>query len=204
MTRVAAVLLAAGTSSRMGSANKLLVEVLGRPLVVTAALALQPHASPLVVVTGHDSAAVRAALAGHPIRFVHNDAYAEGMATSIRAGVEALPEVAGVLVCLADMPRLQPRHVAALVAAFAEAGPGAICVPTCRGRRGHPVLFGAAHLGALCALSGDRGGRALLDAHRGAVREVPIDDDGVLVDVDTPADLEGIEERARPGRSGRG
>ncbi len=156
--------------------------------MVTAARALLPHVSPLVVVTGYEGDAVRAALAGHAVRFAHNDAYAEGMASSIRAGVEALPQVSGALIALADMPGLRPRHVEALIAAFADADPEAICVPTYRGRRGHPVLFGAAHFAALCALRGDRGGRALLESE--PVREVAVDDDGVLVDVDTGADLE--------------
>jgi molybdenum cofactor cytidylyltransferase len=190
--RVAALVLAAGASSRMGGANKLLAPLEGEALVARSVDAvLGSAARPVLVVTGHAGAAVRAALAGRDVRCVANPRWAEGMGTSLAAGVAALPEgVAAVLVCLGDMPWVRPRHLDALIAAF-EAGPAdAICAPSHRGRRGHPVLFAARYFREMRELAGDAGARALIEAHPDALELVAVDDPGVLRDVDRPGDLE--------------
>ncbi len=197
MTRVVAVVLAAGSSTRMTSpdgehTNKLLAHVGGVPLVrrvVDAAVASK--ASGVVVVTGHDEARVRGAIGeAFGVRFVHNPAYATGMASSLVAGVAAVasePAVGGVAICLADMPRVTAAQLDAVLAAFAEADDDrAIVVPVWNERRGHPVVWGRAHFAALGRLAGDVGARGLLDQHAADVRTVPAADDGILVDVDTP------------------
>ena len=112
------------------------------------------------------------------------------MGASIRAGVEGIAAATdAVLVCLADMPALRAAHVDALIDAFADAPPERICVPVHRDRRGHPVLFGAAHFPALCEIEGDRGARGILAAAAAHVREIDVSDDGILLDVDTLEDL---------------
>jgi molybdenum cofactor cytidylyltransferase len=173
----------------MGPDNKLLRMLAGRPLVAHAVdAALASRARPVVVVTGHEAAAVRAALAGRDVAFAHNDAYASGLASSLRAGVAALAGAGAdaVVVCLGDMPWVRAEHVDALVAAF-EADPRRpICAPVHAGRRGHPVLWPARFFPALLALRGDVGARALLAEHAAEVREVPIDDPAITRDVDTP------------------
>ncbi len=189
--RIAAIVLAAGRSSRMAPANKLLAEVDGAPMVARAVdAALASQAAPVVVVVGNDAARVRASLAGRPITVVENPAFAEGLSTSLRAGIAALPAgVDGAVVLLGDMPRVSARHVDRLIAAFNPVEGRAICVPTFRAKRGNPVLWGAAFFPEMSTLGGDAGARALLGRHADQVVEVDMADDGVLLDVDTPAAL---------------
>lgn len=201
--RVAALVLAAGRSARMGGANKLLAEVGDRPMLarVVDALLATP-ARPVVVVTGYEAAAVRAALGGRDVCFAHNAEHAEGIGASIRAGARALePGLDGALVCLGDLPDLRPEPVAALLGAFA---PDRICVPVHAGRRGHPVLFGRQFFADLAQLAGDRGARAVLEAHSHALCEVDVADAGVALDVDDAEQLASARRRASgdpPGSS---
>ncbi|MEO8704599.1 MAG: NTP transferase domain-containing protein [Kofleriaceae bacterium] len=189
---VAAIVLAAGRSSRMGT-NKLLVELAGKPLVRHAVdAALGSSARPVIVVTGNDAAGVRAALAGCEVTYVDNPDYASGMASSLRAGIAAVPDAAGALVCLGDMPRITSAHLAALLAAFADAADdGTIVVPTHERKRGNPVLWGRRRFAEIATLAGDVGARALIERHPDAVRWVALDD-AILVDVDTPEALAGL------------
>ena len=108
---VAAVVLAAGRSTRMGAVNKMLAEIGGKPLVrIAAEQALASRAKPVIVVTGHERERVEQALAGLPVRFVHNPDYAEGLGTSLKAGIAAVPDESdGAIVCLGDMPQVDSR-----------------------------------------------------------------------------------------------
>lgn len=184
---VAALVLAAGGSRRMGGGHKLTAPLGDRPLVAHAVdAALASRARPVVVVTGHEAEAVRGCLPGRDVVFVENPEWSTGLASSLRAGLASLPDaVGGVLVCLGDMPRVQAATLDALLSAFT--GPAAIVVPAYQGRRGHPVLFGRGHFVEMARLTGDVGARELLERH--PPRVVAVDDPGVLVDVDTPADL---------------
>lgn len=168
--------------------NKLLCAWQGAPLVVYAVdAALGAGLRPVFVVTGHEHAAVAAALAGREVVLVYNPDFAQGMASSLRAGLSALgSEHDGVVVLLGDMPRVRAEHVRRLLAAFERAGPDTICVPEHEGRRGNPVLWPARDLDTLRRLSGDVGGRQLLEAAHERVLHVAMPDDAVLFDVDTP------------------
>ncbi len=192
--RIAALVLAAGQSRRMGRRNKLLAEIDGESMiarVVDAVLAAKT--SPVVVITGHQAAKVRAALAGREVRFVDNPDFARGLSTSLRAGLEGLPaDTDASLICLGDMPRVSPRHIDMLIAAFNAEEGRTICVPTARGKRGNPVLFGAAFFEEMKAAEGDVGARHLIGSHADQVVEVAIDDDGIFVDVDTPSALSAL------------
>lgn len=189
---VAAVVLAAGTASRYraadpGVATKLVAPYGGVPLVRRAvAAALASRARPVVVVTGHAEAEVRAALDGCPVGFAHNADYASGLASSLRTGILALPPgAAGALALLGDMPEVAAPLLDRLIAAF-EAEPAAdAAVPVHGGRRGNPALLGRSLFAPALALAGDEGARRLLA--RARVVEVAVDDDGVLLDVDEPA-----------------
>lgn len=190
--RVAAVILAAGRAVRMGGLNKLIADIEGRPMVRRVAeAALASGAGPVVVVTGHQDAAVREALTGLDLDFVYNTRFADGLSTSIAVGIGALSASAtAAIMLLGDMPRVTADHVRRLIAAFAaDPAVDAICVPTFESRRGNPVLWGGRYFAEMRALSGDTGARGLLGKHAEAVREVAMDDDGVLLDVDTPAAL---------------
>lgn len=200
---VTAVLLAAGMSTRMGESNKLLVPIEGTPMVRRVADVLHSAGLPIIVVTGHEDAGVRNALADIPVVFIHNPEYASGMASSIRAGVAALPgDAAGVLLALADMPFVTVADVRAIVDAY-RPGPRAIVVPVRAGRRGNPVLWGAGYFADLRALEGDTGGRQLFRRRAADIVEVEAPDDGVLRDIDTADALDGDGVSTRPDASGR-
>jgi molybdenum cofactor cytidylyltransferase len=200
---VAAVVLAAGGSTRMAPIHKLLIEIDGEPMVRRVARsALEAGLAATVAVVGHEAAAVRAALAGLPLAFAENPSWREGIASSIRVGLASVPEnCTGALILLADMPRVRPAHLQRLCAAFARHGAHGICVPSFGGQRGNPVLWGRAHFPALAALTGDRGGRVLFEALRRHLVEVPMDDDAVLYDVDTAQALSAVCACPKPGLS---
>jgi len=184
-SRVAALVLAAGLSSRMGE-NKLLVDVGGRPMVARVVDAvLESAARPVVVVTGHQEAAVRAALAGRAVVFASNPEPAAGLSSSLRAGLHGVGEVDGALVCLGDMPWVRGRDLDALIAAFDPAAGRAICVPHHHGRRGNPILWAARYFPEMMRLAGDTGAKHLLEEHADETHAVEVGDAGVLLDVDT-------------------
>ena len=185
--RVAAILLAAGSSRRFGG-RKLLVPWRGRPLYEHALEALL--ASPAVVET---IVVVQPGFAAPPARprcrFVVNPDHGEGMGASLRTGVRAAPADADAcLVALADMPAITPELIASLVAGYAASGKR-IVVPVCGGRRGHPVMMGSGLREALLALTGDVGAREIIRAHPEWVAEFETRAGAVLFDVDLPADL---------------
>lgn len=188
--RIAAVVLAGGRSSRMGADNKLLLEVDGAPMVAHAVrAAIGSKAVETVVVTGHEADAVRDALSGQPVRFAHNPDFADGLSTSLRAGIAALgPDVDGAVILLGDMPGVDAAHVDALINAFAPEDGRAVCVAASGGRRGNPVLWDKRFFAELQAVTGDTGARRLLRDHGDLVVEVPLTG-AVLVDIDTPEAL---------------
>jgi len=188
---VAAIVLAAGRSTRMGNDNKLLCEVAGKPMLRhTVESVLASAARPVLVVTGHQQAQVEAALAGFDVTLVANPAYATGLSSSLKAGIGALPrQIGGALVALGDMPLVGPVHLDCLIAAFRAAQGQTIIVPTHRGQRGNPVLWPAACFAEILALHGDAGARQLFAAHAGQIREVPLDAAAILEDIDTPEAL---------------
>jgi molybdenum cofactor cytidylyltransferase len=190
--KIAAIVLAAGRSSRMAPRNKLLESFAGEPVIVRVVrAALNSGASPVIVVTGHDASRIAEALRGFEVAFVHNPRFADGMSASLQAGIGALRgDCDAALVMLGDMPQVAPADLRALLAAFAAANDRrAICVPVRGGRRGNPVLWGSAHFPDIMRITGDVGAKHLLAAHTDHVIEVPADSDGVLADIDGPADL---------------
>jgi molybdenum cofactor cytidylyltransferase len=188
---IAAIILAAGRSTRMGTVNKLTIAIEGKPMVRAAAeAALASQARPAIVVTGHQRENVEAALKDLPLRFVHNPDFAEGLSTSMKAGLAALPaDSDGVVVLLGDMPRIAAAEIDKLIAAFNPVEGRAIVVPTRKGQRGNPVLLGKQLFLELARVEGDSGARAVIAAHPDLVAEVEMDNDGVLTDIDTPQAL---------------
>jgi len=197
--RIAGLVLAAGQARRMGS-NKLLAELGGKPMVARVVEQVRAaQVDPVVVVTGHQAEQVHAALAGQPVTFTHNPDYAVGLSTSLAAGIAALPaDVDGAVVCLGDMPRVTRRHLDQLIAAFNPLEGRAICVPTVGGKRGNPVLWAKQFFPEMRQVAGDTGAKFLIGAHADLVCEVPIDDDGVLLDIDTPDALAAYRKTMEP------
>ncbi|MBO0752149.1 MAG: molybdopterin-binding/glycosyltransferase family 2 protein [Bradyrhizobiaceae bacterium] len=193
--RIAAVVLAAGRSTRMGGPNKLLAQINNRPLVriaVEAALASQAH--PVIVVTGHERDKVEAALAGLDVRFVRNPDFAEGLSTSVKTGIAAVPEDAdGAIVCLGDMPQVNAALIDGLVGAFDPEKSALIVVPATNGKRGNPVVWSRRFFPELATLQGDTGARHLIASFPEAVVEVPLRGAAALVDIDTPEALAAVK-----------
>ncbi len=189
--RIAAIVLAAGRSSRMGGANKLLAELDGRPLLLHAVdAALASQAKPVIVVAGNDAARVETLLADRKITVVENPDFAAGLSTSLACGLRRLgPEIDGAIVLLGDMPRIGPKAIDRLIAAFNPTEGRAICVPTYGGKRGNPVLWGRRFFTEMEALAGDVGAKHLIGDYAELVAEVAMPDDAVLVDIDTPDEL---------------
>ena len=199
---VAGVLLAAGTSSRFGAANKLLAELDGTPIVVHAVeTLLESRLEPVVVVIGHEAGRLEAALEGYPVECVRNPAYAAGQSTSVTAGVAALEgqDVDAAVFALGDMPFVEATSVEVLISTWRDGNrettdgdrdPTTAVVAAYEGVRGNPVLFDSGAFERLKTLAGDRGGRRLLRDGDGVVL-VETGDPGVRRDVDTPRDLTG-------------
>lgn len=187
---VAAIVLAAGRSSRMGGPNKLLEIFDGKPLIRrTVEAALASRAGPVIVVTGHMGDRVADALAGLEVVRVDNPAFAEGLSTSLAAGLGAVPATAdGAIVLLGDMPAVDAGAIDRLVGAFEPARGALIVRATSGGRRGNPVLWSRRFFADLAAITGDQGGRALFEAVPEAVVDVEIGPAAGL-DVDTPEAL---------------
>jgi molybdenum cofactor cytidylyltransferase len=185
---IAAVVLAAGRSTRMGTVNKLIAEIGGKPLVrIAAEQALASHASPVIVVTGYQHERVEEALNGLPVRIVHNPNYAEGLSTSLKAGIAAVPDDAdGAIICLGDMPQVDSQLIDKLIAAFDPARGALVVVPVTEGQRGNPVVWSRRFFKDLMAIPGDVGARDLIATYAEAVAEVPVAGDATLTDVDTP------------------
>ncbi len=193
---IAAIVLAAGTSTRMGRQKLTLPMADGRPLVrVAVEQVLAARLDDTVVVLGGDAEAVALALAPLPVRTVVNPRYAEGQSTSLRAGLDALrPGTDAAVVALGDQPLPDPDVIRRLVAAFRASG-RPIAVPVYRDGRGNPVLFAAALFGELRAVTGDRGGREVIARDPARVAEVSVDTP-MPADIDTPEDYQAAR-RAR-------
>jgi len=178
-------LLAAGESRRWGADNKLLAAIGGKPMVRHAAEAIFKSAiRPVVVVTGHEAAAIEAALVNLLVSFHHAPDYAEGMSASLKAGVAGVPsDCTGALICLGDMPFIRPDTLDRL--ANAHAGQAAL-FPTYQGQRGNPVLLARSLFADIMRLTGDEGARTLLRTIPDQIGELAVDDPGVLRDVDRP------------------
>jgi molybdenum cofactor cytidylyltransferase len=197
MNRVAAIVLAAGRSSRFREAGgaeetKLVATLDGKPMVrqvVEAALA--SRARPVVVVVGHARGAVEAALRGLSVPVVFNPDYATGLSSSLRAGLSAIPaEVQGALAMLGDMPGVEARLIDALIDAFAAQPNVCAVAPAQGGRRGNPVLLGRALFDRAKRLEGDEGARRLLAAlPEGDIIEIAPPGSDISFDIDTPGDL---------------
>jgi len=188
---VAAIILAAGSSSRMGS-HKLLLPYKGQPIVnwvLGAACASQ--ADPVIVIIGHEAQRVDAALrAERWFLAIHNPWYMDGMSTSLRLGLAATPnDVDAAIILLGDQPLVTPAIINAMIAESARA-PDAIIAASYQGRRGNPVLFPRRYFAELETITGDEGGRSVLVRHPDRVRLAESDDALAGFDVDTPEEYQ--------------
>ncbi len=190
--RVGAVVLAAGSSRRAGPVNKLLHPLEGDPMIRRVVrTVVESGALPCIVVLGHEADRVRDALRDLPVTFVVNDAFDEGMGTSIACGVSAMASqtVDATFIVLGDMPRIRAEDLERLRVAHGASTKHLIIAPEAgdgaERRLGNPVLWPRRYFDELAALRGNRGAKGILLSASGAVLRVPIEHDGVLFDVDT-------------------
>lgn len=195
---IAAIIPAAGRSSRFDGGNKLLTSIKGEPLVrhVLLEVAKAP-VSDIVLVTGPDAVDVMRAAGEGPWRIAVNRDAGEGMASSIRSGIAALAaDAEGALIVPADMPLMSASLVASVIGAFRTGGARCITFPVSTGRQhGHPVLWPRSYFVRLSHIHGDAGGKALIASAPQDCLPVRCDDAGAFIDIDTQADLETLRHR---------
>ncbi len=189
--KVATVILAVGQSRRPGEQNKLLTVIGDTPMIGhMVRSAIDSGAGQVIVVTGHEAGPMQKVLANYRAEIVFNPDYVSGMASSLRMGIEAVaPEIDGALILLGDMPLVSSAQINQLIAEFNPATERDIVAPFKDGRRGNPILWSTRHFPALKALSGDIGGRGLMIENSANVRDVPVIDNAVFTDFDTPDSL---------------
>lgn len=201
------IVLAAGRSSRFAASgeHKLLATVEGVPLVrLSVHAAVDAAVGTVVVVTGAASTAVAAALHDLPVRIVHAPGFAEGMATSLRCGIEAVADSTdAALIALGDQPTVRPDAFRRVVAGWRSGG-AAIVVPrhVHAARQAHPVLFAAPTYRELLSLRGDVGARAVIAAIPGRVEHVDLDWPAPR-DVDTAEDLDAVRSELQAAQRGQ-
>ena len=187
---IVGLLLAAGRGARFGG-DKLLAELAGRPVIHWSAATVGAEVDALYVVVPAGDVARRVAVASLAAVIVEHPRPGEGMASSIRQGVAALPvNVDAVVVALADQPLVSREVVRRLCARWRVGGASAVA-PAYLDGRGHPVLFGRSTFAALRALEGDGGARVVLDGLGGETALVPVDAT-MPADVDTPDALRAV------------
>jgi molybdenum cofactor cytidylyltransferase len=191
---VAGALLAAGESTRMGR-DKALLPIGQTTFLEHLVSILDGEVAPVIVVLGHHFEEIsRAVRLPSGVKVLRNAEYQRGQLSSLQTALRALHVADGALVCLVDHPGVTKQVVRALVAAFAQSRAGVV-IPTCRGRRGHPVLFSASLFGELLAAPLDQGARYVVQRHPDMVQTVEVDDEGILWDLDRPEDYEAFERR---------
>lgn len=187
-----ALVLAAGDSTRMGSPKALLATPAGRPFLAAVARALSAAGiDDIVVVTGRDHDRIVAAIERdhlpHPPRIVRNPDPSRGQLSSLWAGMDAAVrhDTQGLLVTLVDVPLVTPETIRRVVGVWRRTR-AAIVRPAIGARHGHPVVFDRVLFDELRAAPLDRGAKTVVRAHAGEIVEVPVEDEGAMIDVDTP------------------
>lgn len=198
---IAGLLLAAGGATRFGSQKLLATLAEGDPLVRRTAMTLRSGVDALLVVVGHEAEAVTRALNDVDATIVRNEVWPDGLSTSLRAGVRALPaDAMAVIVALGDQPFVDPAVMQAIAREWRATG-RPIVSARYAGTRGHPVLFDRAVFAELERVTGDAGARGVIDRDPGRVAYVDVNAPMPL-DVDTPVDLARLDRDRIGGASG--
>ena len=199
---IEAVLLAAGLSSRMGDVNKLTLDVHGTPLIRRVADTIrQSNVDGLTIVLGHDAENVSKALDGINARFLFNPDYSSGQSSTVRYGLDYLPQIAtDMMVFLGDMPLVTPDVVNALIESHLSLSDrwSKITLPSVKNQRGNPVIWGEAFFDEIKSLTGDSGARQLFESYKSAMNILPFDDLDLCLDADTEEDFNHIMEKFSP------
>jgi molybdenum cofactor cytidylyltransferase len=210
--RIAAVVLAAGLSRRMGEPKALLT--LGdKPLIVhvidafrsAGAAGAAGRIDPIIVVTGHAAEQIQHILTPFSVHVVHNEAYASGeMLSSVKRGVsevlsEHTPPVDAFFIALSDQPLVLPRTISAMRDAWVKHSRPAVMLPTFKGKRGHPILLSTSNAKEILSLPEDATLKVYTSRHTKHTLEVNVDDPAILHDLDTPADYQAARQKLNGG-----
>jgi molybdenum cofactor cytidylyltransferase len=198
-SHVAAIILAAGRSTRMGENNKLLADVAGQPMLHWAIdSAQQANVKDIIVVSGHQADEVGQVAKDHQVTLVHNQEFTSGIASSIKAGLQALDDnVDALFIMLGDMPFVASEQLNAMINSFNNSDEQAIVLPYFRQQRGNPVLWSKRYITELMQLSGDIGARHLLKKYAEHIVEIEFSDDAVIIDIDTPQVLANYKDSTK-------
>ena len=196
---ISAVILAAGESKRMGKQNKLLLPVAGEALLVKLIKSVcDSDVGQVIVVIGHEAEKIRRKLNNFPLSFVYNPNFSEGMTTSIKSGVkEVSPDCDGYMICLADMPFINTSEINKLIHAYAQnriKKNRLIVIPVYQGHRGNPVLFSTEFREDILEHKMEYGCKGVIMKNFESVKEIEMDDDSMLLDVDTLEDYQRATE----------
>lgn len=186
--RISAIVLAAGRSSRMADAHKLVLPFRGATILgTTLDRVCQVGFMEVIVITGSNAPEVRRIAQDYPVSPVHNPRFETGMASSLAKGVEsARSDSHGLMFILGDMPLVQCATYHDLCESLQD--DDAIVLPTYQGERGNPVIFGRSYRSALSQLEGDVGARSILKRHPDHVQELSVQDSGIRIDIDSRDD----------------
>jgi molybdenum cofactor cytidylyltransferase len=194
--QVSAVILAAGASTRMGQTKQLLP--LGGTTVLAQTIDNVRSAGlvEIVLVLGASAEAIRRQLPQsllEGLKVVVNQAYRQGMASSLREGLSALdPQTGGALIILGDQPFVRPQTLHQIMAGYHRSG-AQIVIPSYQGKRGNPVLLSRSVFPEVMALEGDTGCRAIFSNHLNAILKVEVEDPGILLDIDNQHDYDRLK-----------
>lgn len=202
---LSAIVLAAGSSRRMGAANKLLLPYKGRTIIAhTVECILAAGIQEVIVVTGHDSEQIQHALTPLPVRLIHNPQHEEGMTGSIQTGIRAATQPAtqtapsesrGYMICLSDMVLITPPEYTLLATSFDthyKTDPRCIILPEYQGRKGNPVIFSSVHRDAILLHKEKEGCKNIVRTNASHVHPVQMPFDHILRDIDFPADYQAL------------
>ena len=196
---ISAVILAAGESRRMGKQNKLLLPIGGEALLAKLIKSVcASDVGQVLVVIGHEAEKIRRELNNFPLSFVYNPNFREGMTSSIKSGVkEVSPACDGFLICLADMPLVNTSEINKLIHAYVQnriKEKRLIVVPVFQGKRGNPVLFSSEFRNDILEHKKESGCKEIIMNNSESVKEIEMDDDNMLLDVDTLDDYQRLTE----------
>ena len=196
---ISAVILAAGESKRMGKQNKLLLPVAGEALLIKLIKSVcDSDVGQVIVVIGHEAEKIRRKLNNFPLSFVYNPKFSEGKTTSIKSGLkEVSPDCDGYMICLADMPFINTSEINKLIHAYAQnriKEKRLIVIPVYQGHRGNPVLFSTEFREDILEHKIEYGCKGVIMNNFESVKEIEMDDDSMLLDVDTLEDYQRATE----------
>lgn len=197
---ISAIILAAGESKRMGEPNKLLLPYRCQTLIEGIVdTVLSSDVDEVIIVLGHEAARIKEVCQTRPVKFVQNDNYQEGMTTSIHAGVRAADgDADGFMICLSDLPLVEPDELNHLIYAFQEAVTANnkhIAIPVFEGQRGNPVIFSAIYKNDILDHKGLMGCKGIIKQNPEQVLEVEMATAHVLMDIDTPEDYQKLAKK---------